>query len=311
MKITEFKETIAKAQKEDVLKIAVECYKAVAKDQKDELDDKIFAMVNGQEPQINVKKLLEDVKVFISEANEGYYFRPNRVVSKEARSKWRFTVSKYIKALLSVPVDSPDAGAVADTLYRLYSLLCKACVYAIFRTQDAFPAIGWGQQTLFKEIAKFGLSLNREDELRKIISLSINEGCSRMNLPENQHLVLLSENLIQKQMYDKALQIIYSLQKEFKAKSSSYSEQRKYEITCSFIYSINILRGNIIEGYDRFQKEMTHRPEDNLYYALINGFVNNSPEIWLQIYKHAVSSGVKPSQKIVEQYKEFKSSLSK
>ena len=73
---------------------------------------------------------------------------PNSFIHKKERLKWRFIVKDYIKDLQSISVDGKEGKDATDLLEKLYGMLCYACCYYIFNTDNPFRSIGIGQAVL-------------------------------------------------------------------------------------------------------------------------------------------------------------------
>ena len=158
MKITEFRSIVQKAERSPLETIAGELYKSIPKAKKEELDEAIQQILNGETPAakkpadpVSFPKLSEEIKTFLSHVDAGYYNEPNRIVPKQKRSKWRFEVMRFINELETF------SGDEAASLYlELYNRLAYGCGYYIFSSDDPFRSIGSRQGDFYPRlVAKY------------------------------------------------------------------------------------------------------------------------------------------------------------
>lgn len=73
-------------------------------------------------------------------------------------------------------------------------MICDACNYYLFFTEDPFRSIGWGQQDFFGLLVRktFAAGYSRED-VSRLLLLATTGGLSRESLHIEQELVLLGE----------------------------------------------------------------------------------------------------------------------
>ena len=154
MKVSELREKIKDYSKNDLEKVLVELYKSIPKKIKEEkeVDDII---VNAGKP-VTLKKdiidyddLANEVLSFISNVDDGLYARPNRIISKTERSKWRFKVKNYYKNLIKIPLDSENGIGATNLLIMLYNRLSTGSIYLAFSSWNTFGALGISQNDYF------------------------------------------------------------------------------------------------------------------------------------------------------------------
>ena len=68
----------------------------------------------SKDNKVDLSSLEQEILYFIKCVNLGLYAGPNRVISKQERSRWRFKVKKYYKDL-----NSYEASSESDKAYVL------------------------------------------------------------------------------------------------------------------------------------------------------------------------------------------------
>jgi hypothetical protein len=162
MKVDELRTIIAAYDQEVVRKLVVELYKTIPKKEREAaaLDELIRGFSEtgriARKPKAEKDLITDfadleaDTLQLIEYAALDYYYAPNRVVPKSARSKWRFTVRKMLKSLIAVKGEHSDDAALL--LVELYRMLSHACAYYIFSTEAPFSAVGFTQTELLEII---------------------------------------------------------------------------------------------------------------------------------------------------------------
>ena len=100
MKINELREIIKKYNEKDREKLIVELYKRIPKSIKEDynIDEYIINLNTKMEKEnieITIERLEKEVNFFIECAYDDLYARPNKIISKNDRSKWRFKVKTF------------------------------------------------------------------------------------------------------------------------------------------------------------------------------------------------------------------------
>jgi hypothetical protein len=149
MKIDELRKKLAELPTKDLIKVSSEFYKLIPKAQKEEkkvdefvLDPSLIGKRKKKdEISISMGQLEELVNDFVYNVNEGYYFRPNRIVSKPERRKWRYLVMNWYPELINI--NRPDKNLKLQTqlLIDIFKILCKAEGYHILTSTSPFDAI--------------------------------------------------------------------------------------------------------------------------------------------------------------------------
>ena len=311
MKINEFRALIQKAERAQLEIIAGELYKRISKAQKEELDKAIQQIISGETPSakkpagsIPFPELSEEIKTFLAHVDAGYYYEPNRIVPKQKRSKWRFEVMRFLKALDAVPGDE------AASLYlKLYKRLAYGCGYYIFPSEDPFRAIGIRQGDFYPRLAEKYFSNGFSDQkildmLRAATSVYID----RESLYEEFEGSFIRE-LKTRDMREKAFQIakdeVARLEVLNKGRNNDYETKRKIDEICITVLGLGI---SIYEEDDAVSFYLQHydkrSQEVQLFVALktIKNF-DGGKELWCKVYDDAVARGVEPRESLVAERK--------
>ena len=160
MLVSDVRKALGQHKVEDLRQIALELYKTIPKKLREEKD--IDSLLRGPHAYKQGEKTeapsdlpaaflstKAEISLFMEYAHAQYYLAPNRFVHKKDRPKWRFKVKAYIKALQNVPGASSDGPQATELLEKLYAMLCHACAYYLFNTENPFASIGIGQAEPF------------------------------------------------------------------------------------------------------------------------------------------------------------------
>jgi translation elongation factor P/translation initiation factor 5A len=93
-----------------------------------------------------MKSLATDIETFIDDANNNYYFAPNRVIPKKERSKWRLKAKKFYNDLIAAYQAPENRKEAATCMENLYKLFCKATGYYVFVNPEPFEALNISQE---------------------------------------------------------------------------------------------------------------------------------------------------------------------
>ena len=320
MKVQELRQMLSEAERSLVEKAFVESYKQLKKSQKEEADYLIRGILSGESEKSGTKKekqsfeeLEEQIERFLENAKAGYYYSPNRVIPKSQRPKWRFLVKGYIKELEKVVPESGYYEIASELLRKIYALLCQACNYYLFSTEDAFRSVGWQQDELYHLLVSkmFGNGLVGEN-VAKMTVMACTGGLSRESLYYGQQAVLLSEL----KTSDAKYMAMEAAEKEIQERQGKltglekYSHQRYYmeeEINnfCDMILMISISLGETESGVKYyFKNSVESRKEIILYRALEVTDIVGDDEVWKEIYKYGLSKKIKPRDELVKRYRE-------
>lgn len=321
MKIQELRNAIKEADRELLEKAFVECYKQFKKSQKEEVDQIIQDVLSGKEEKVIKKnqsvdfsELESQITEFLSNAYAQNYFAPNRVIPKSQRPKWRFMVKNYIKELEKIPAENENFAQSAKLMTDIYHLLCSACNYYLFSTDDPFRSVGWEQPDLFRVVVKknFGLGFSRE-KIAAMILDATSGGISIETLHICQEIVLLSELKTSDVKYmaiEEAQKLIDERKKKLtglkKYDSNRYYLVEEINNLCGMILLIAIELAEIASGIEYyFQNYEENNKEITLYCALdIVDRVENDA-LWIKVYEYGIRKKIKPRDSLVRKYKQL------
>lgn len=178
MKVQELRTLIKKYDRGALENIIVELYKTIPKAKKeyDGIDVYLNNVSTGKKIEktttFNFEDLASEIELFLSQAKEGLYYKPNNIVSKEQRTKWRFKVKNYYKVLSNIPSDAPDGGISTKLLVEIYKCLSRGTYYSTFSNYETFRSIGVMQSAYFNMLADRVLYKNcTEGAMRILVSL--------------------------------------------------------------------------------------------------------------------------------------------
>ena len=323
MKIQEFRDMAAKADRKTLEKMAAEMYKRFSKKQKEEgLDEALAAILKGETPAkpsnaVSFDELQCQIQAFLSNADAGNYFEPNRVIPTKERSKWRFAVMRFLKQLEAVPADSENAEAAAKLYLEIYDRLCYGCGVYIFPSEDPFRSIGKCQCDFYPVLAEKTFATGFTDE--KILDML--RAATSVYIDHESMYIELEAAFIQKlrtrDMRERALVIAREEVARLEAKvfpRKSYTEMAEYKNKsdineiCITILGLGIALFEEADALAFFMEHYReHDAEVKLFVALraIDWF-GGSDILWLRTYEDAVNGGVKPRDRLKEAYKERK-----
>lgn len=318
MKVQELRNLLKDAERENLEKAFVECYKQLRKGQKEEGDPVLIALLEGKAAaqakagaSVDFETLAQQIEDFTGNAHAGNYFAPNRIIPKSQRPKWRFLVKNFIKELSKVPTDSADYEKSVKLLTELYALICTACNYYLFSTEDAFRSIGWEQPDFFTLVVTrtFADGYSRE-KIAKLLPYAVSGGLSRESLHVQQEMVLLGALKTSDVKYmaiEEAKKLVQ--EKESKLAGLKQYDSKRYDLEetvnelSSLIFLITIELGEPEKGVEYYFKHSRERDKEiTLYCALRLADWMDQKELWLEVYKYGLTKKIKPRDRLREEY---------
>lgn len=330
MLVSELRALLKKYNEEDLRLLVSEMYKAMPKKLREEKD--IDALIQDvhlhlrlkrvervRNRQIDINDLKPEIEQFIDFAYNQYYFAPNNFVHKKERPKWRFKVKAYIKSLQDVPLEGEEGRTATALLEKLYEMLCYACAYYIFNTEDPFKSVGIEQTTLLDIVIKrkLGHGITKES-VKSVLALVINSTVDRKTLPSFLIDVMI-ENLQYPDSKEIAIEQGMALKAELERKKTNPSKkswnQRHYD------YEREEKINNLVETVCRLYIELCEYEKAIKYYKqnyverdsgaslfilLELLFEYDLKEQWLNVYDEAVKKGVKPRESLQRTYNYIK-----
>lgn len=321
MKVQELRQLVSASDRERLEKALAECYKQLRKAQKEEFDPVITAILEGKEVvkkaegPISFEGLEQKISLFLEDAYAQNYFAPNRIIPKSQRPKWRFMVKNFIKELEKIPPENENYAKAVKLLTDLYCMLCYACNYYLFSTDDPFRSVGWEQPELFALVVKktFATGYAREDISRLLLNAATG-GVSPECLNIQQEMVLLGALKTSDVKY-MAIEEAQKLVEEREGKLAGLKkyDDRRYSLEsainelCGMIWIISIELAELETGIKYFFKHTKERDKEiTLYRALDLVEWVGDDELWIEVYKYGLANKVTPRDRLKAMYQEKK-----
>ena len=341
MKITDFRKLLTGLNQQDINKIATELYKRIPKSSKEGYDgvDYIIRSITEHQTEnkniqtVDFRSLHDEIDTFLSNANEGYYLKPNRIVSKTERSRWRFAVMHFVKELQKISNTSEDYNDSNIDLLSIYDILSRSCGYYVFRSQDPFAAIGKTQSEYYKILCQriFYRDLDQNHlptmidnatkiylDRRTLHIFLIKTLISYINTKEDiLNTITITEEKVENArpepsrdawFVDESM-MMYEFKDYIKNLASLvmglYFKLNEYEKGCQYYW--NICNKFEIDVYKN--REPQDRKEILFYclLGLVSSFTDDN-KIWIATYDK-YKKGTEPRQDLVKKYEEIKNSL--
>lgn len=325
MKIQEFRNKIKQCSKEDAEKIASELYKLLPKSKKETYADlMIEEIISGKAaPASNKTKntvmdfesLKNQISVFLENVDQNYYFMPNRIVSKDKRSKWRFEVKRYIKMINEVPVDGENGQESAWLLRELYKRLAHGCGYYIFPTDDPFQSVGIRQPAFYDMLVKRTFATGFTDENLK----NMLEDATTVFIDRNSlHIELeaiFAKSLPTSDLRYKAIAYIKEYVQRYETEikkvkgssSASYYLQYNIEEMCETMLIISICLCETEDAIKYYWKHVHDSNKEITLYKILDTIGEFGDEkLWISVYEDGVKKGITPRDSLQMRYQEIK-----
>lgn len=321
MKVQELRQVLSKADRSLLEKAFVESYKKFPKRQKEEIDQIITDILEGKDTSASAKKnspvnfdeLKGQITFFIENAYAQNYFAPNRIIPKSQRPKWRFMVKNFIKELQKVSADGENYQESVKLLTDLYRLICYACNYYLFSTDDPFRSIGWEQSAFFQLVVKktFGDGYSRE-KISALLLYAVTGGLSRESLYIFQEMVLLMElktSDVKYMVIEEAKKLVETQEVKLSG-LGKYDDKRYYLETainelCNMILITSIDLAEPEEGIAYYFKKCRKSSQEIVLYRALDvvNQMEGDNRLWLDVYRYGLKKKIKPRESLVEEYK--------
>ena len=330
MKVSEIRDITKKLDKSVIVELLVKTYRHVPKEKKEELDQ----MILSGNPKVTTKKSEEiktaedfnDIKApiefFIENAYEGNYLKPNRIINKSRRSKWRFEAKKAYKCLTDISENDINYTDAGKLLQSLYDVLSYGCGCWIFASDDTFRAMGVLQTDFFRVVCEKRLRTGvNKDTIGALISSIMKGFTDRETLNIELYAVLASVLKTSDAKYlaiEAASEKIKSIKKDIALEEERqkgkrfksygikwYKETENINDLCEFVEILSLYLGDKEEGSDFFWKNQTEDDKEIALFRLLNIialFSGDFPE-WCRVYEDAVERfKISPRESIREIY---------
>lgn len=321
MKVTELRKLLNNTNEEVLKKAIVEVYKLVPTGKKQDADFIIENVLSGNlikkaKPveKIDYSKLSDEINLFLENAYAQNYYAPNKAVPKKERSKWRFHVKRFVKELDKVPFDAEFYNEAVALLTKIYRMMCYACDYYLFSSEDTFQSVGISQYDFYKLVVEKTLAKGFTDEtITTLLICAATGGLSRTSLHIEQEMHLLyclKTNDVLKKAISKSKELIESTTNKY-VKENGYSSrsfflEREIHNFCDVILMAEIKLGEFKEGLVYYFDHVKERDlEVSLYCALdLIDMYTEDDDLWIKCYEYAVKcKDVDPREYLKESYK--------
>jgi len=324
VKVDELRTVLSKYDASELKEIVVTLYKAIPKSRKesDGLDDFLLNFSKEKTKPINKEipvdfSTLEfEVETFIEYANEGLYFAPNRTVSKDKRSKWRFEVRRFIKELIAV--HGEDSESAALLLTDIYDMMSYACHYWILSSDNPFSAVGYKQPEFLRAVlGKIFYSGFSQESIKRAVFLTLDSNVDR----ETGHLELLhvlvsvlSTSDTKEMALAQCIAYVFgyseyqAAKKMFKypVKKDDYRTSQHKNYAAELYLLLKFSLHEYDDGIAYFWKNYKEREKEITLYCLLTYFLSEFNVLWLREYEKAIAAGIKPRDNLNEEYKKRK-----
>lgn len=324
MKIQEFRNLIKDADRERLEKAFAESYKCFTKAQKTEIDGLIFVILSGngketkegkgKESSIDFENLQAEIELFLENAYAQNYMTPNRVIPKNQRPKWRFLVKNYLKELQKIKTEDANFDTSVNLIRKIYEMLCMACSYYLFSTEDAFRSVGIPQCELYEILVKRSMHCGyTKERTSQLLKLATTGGLSRESLHEEQEIVFVNNLMttdVKSAVLDEINEFVLKKTEELsglkKYDSKRYYIESDIEELCNVYLMIQIKLAEPENGIKFFLKHVkTDQKEIALYCALrIVDWVGDE-DMWIQIYQYGIKKRISPRKELKEKYQDL------
>ena len=251
MKVDELRKIIKDYSIENKDKIIIELYKKIPKSVKEDYNiDKYIQNINLKIDKVHEKESFEElqkeIEYFLDCVWDNLYCQPNRIISKDERSKWRFKVKKFYKKLNDVKVNTDNGKKATELLSEIYKTLSYGSNYLLFSSWNTFGSIQVAQS----------------DFLRNIVDRKLCEGVTKENIKDC--IDLLEAKLDPQEYHKNVLKVI----------------ENSLNIPDSKYLAIEILKEKVGEWKNKYNKDSSYDNEDQL-----NSFVECVVYMYFNLYE--------------------------
>lgn len=324
MKVQELRDKLKSADRERLEKAFAESYKCFSKAQKTEIDELILSILDGTDKKdetgktkktvISFENLSSEIDTFLENAYAQNYLAPNRVIPKNQRPKWRFLVKNYLKELQKIKTDDANYELSVNLILKIYEMLCTACSYYLFSTEDEFRSVGISQSELFEILVKRTLHCGyTKEKTSQLLILATTGGLSRESLHEEQEVIFVNNLMttdIKNAMLDEITQLVVEKTEKLsgfkKYDSKRYYIESNIEELCNVYLMIQIKLAEPKEGIKFFLNHVkTDQKEIALYCALrIVDWLGNE-NMWILAYQYGIEKRISPRKELKQKYQDL------
>lgn len=322
MKIPELKEVMKDMDAELVKKVLIEVYKQFPKRKKEEDIDPLIQMMLETKGEKKVKKakgqsfdeLERDIHEFLEHAKAGNYIKPNREIPKVERSKWRFKVMQYYKALTSIAPEDAYFDRAIVLLEDIYQILAQGCNVYLFSSGDPFASIKVAQEEFYGAIVqrvfhKECTSENAIEVLNMAVSSGLSSECIHLELEVilynfiNEHSVKLGLEQHIKEEVKRLEQRI----KEVKLRMNIYYMEEHINELCNMLLLLGIKFNDSDEALLYFFQHVKERDKEIVLYRALDILrIMEEYTLWIRLYEGALKKKLVPRESLKIRYEKIK-----
>lgn len=324
MLVSELRALLKKYSEDDLRILIVEMYKAMPKQvREDKSIDELLKDMNlylkenkrAKDKPVNFNALKPEIEWFLANAYEGNYFKPNQIIHKKERPKWRFKVKSYIKSLESIPMKSSEGEEATDLLIKIFKMLNYACRFTIFNTQDAYNSAKISKSDLLENILirTFDGGISYE-KIKRSVVLVVDEMANQSSFFSSLDDVLI-EQLKTRDTIEMALKACLELKKEgflsdlspghkySSATMNDYYLEHKINAHVRLVVKLKLSLHEYEDAIKYFYKHYKERNKEVAMYVLLwHLYRNDLKDYWLREYETGVKKGIKPRKSLQETY---------
>ncbi len=319
MKIQEVRDLIKDYPEDKLRLIIAEMYRRISKRTIEEKDiDQLLKAPDIGKARRSAEANLRDfsgvsyeAEEFLNNAQQGYYFIPNRVVAKKDRPKWRFVAKRLHKELLAHCQNTENLNESGSLLLAIYNVLCQGCGVYLFSSDDPFASVGIGQPDFFRDVVAV---LKKGDAstqwIEKSIRLIIDNGLDRQTVHEDLMLVLI-EFLNTPPLKERAIALCHMIGKETKKtterRDAEYVAQKRNNNLVTLVFLVYKSLGEIEAGITNFKQNYRERDQEISLYCLLKLLKGpGTKDLWLREYEWAQGQGIQPRKSLAAVYSHLK-----
>ncbi len=309
MNVAELKKILKSKKKAELEELVLTLYRHIPM-KKIEIEgiDKIFSIEpaninnNIHDNLLNEKALLKEINTFNSNFLAGNYGLPNRIISKDKRSKWRFEVIRFYKEVVKIFPNATMKLELAESFGQLYDAMVEGCSRYLCSSEDCFASVQKSQTVFFIQVIQFKKEvLSGEALYRQLMEHIMVDGLSYDTLSSELYAAMADSFASPMALEDLAV-----ISKEYC--KNTYEKYSQAKIKDKYASSYNVKK--LIEGVaiillklkeNQDAKEIFYqflnivKDNNEMYYIMVRTFRNYcyKPNVEiLDILNHALAEGI-------------------
>jgi hypothetical protein len=320
MKIQQVRTLLANQSDDTLRQLISEIYKRLPKKliEEKQIDFLLENLPDSLSPKNRVTKQKElpdieevrwETEEFIQNAREQNYFAPNQVIHKKDRPKWRFVVKRLYKSLLDLSQNPENLQETSRLLSDLYKVMCEACRFYLFNTQDPFASVGIEQEEFYQNVvAVIAQTGTPEQWIKESLLLTLEPAVTL----DRYLMMVLIERLGSAPLKEIAIKICTQLRKlitmpPIRREEREYYLQERNNALTELIFLLNFILGEKETAIADFKSNYRNRDSEiGLYVLLRLLFGYEEKDLWLREYEFALKQKIQPRRSLVDAYKYIK-----